>query len=182
MSSTGHHLFVTTSTHSTKDIRTPNASNPPHTDPPATVESPDTLTLAPALQDGLPKQLLSLFAFWRRATDAFFVDNAPDSSDNAAENLRGGHDGLDGLWGLADGRWTVCGGHRALLPETRGGVAGNLGPTQHGFEREADGEFQTRAKEGKEAPHGGVNDGIKREVGLQEKRCGGEDEVGQTGV
>lgn len=142
LSSTGHDLLVTSSTDSTQDVSTPDASNSPHTDPPASVQTPNTLTLASALQDGLAQQLPSLFALGGRPTDAFFVDNPPHRSNNATEGLRGGNDGLDGLGGrLADARRTGCGGGRGLLTETRGGVAGDLGPTQHGLKREADGQF-----------------------------------------
>lgn len=144
--STDHDFLITVSTRSTQDARAPDTGNSPHTDAPAAVETTDALALPLALQDGLPEKLPSALALGWRATDALFVDDTPDGRDDAAVGLGGGHDGFNGFWGLLICGWGETGGMlrgntRDLLTETGRSVAGDLGPTQHGFEREADGKF-----------------------------------------
>ena len=96
-------------------------------------------------------------------------------------DLRGGGGG-EVRWGGRCG-WGEAGGGTTgesgvLEAEAWGGVAGDLGATEDGFEGEADGEFQAGAEEGQEAPHGGVQDGVEREIGFQEVRGRGYYKVG----
>lgn len=188
---TNHNLLISTTTSSTKHPGAPNPSNPPHTNAPTAVETMQTLPLALFLRERFVEEFAGALAFRRWRAGALFVHDAPHCPDNPAVGLWCGHDGLDlrGGGGGGEARWGGrCGGGEAgggttgesgvLEAEAWGGVAGDLGATQDGFEGEADGEFQAGAEEGEEAPHGGVEYGVEREIGFQEVRGCGYDKVG----
>ena len=125
----------------------------------------------------------------RRCGGAFFVHDTPNCTDDTAVGLRSGDDGFDFCRGVCGCRWGCV--SRGESRDTPGGgtlsdagtcVACDLGAAEDCLERETNGHFQTGAEEGEHAPHGGVEDGVEREVSFQEEGCRGEDEVWQTRV
>lgn len=161
----------------------PYPGDTPHANPPAAIQTLDALALLSFLQlvlgGGFTEELAGSLGVGRGRADAFFVDDVPHGSHDAAVGAWGGDDGLD-VGGVDGSSADAAAG--GFLAQTQRCVGCDLGATKHRLQREADGQLEAGAEEGGKVPQGGVEEGVNGEVGLEEKRGGCRDEVGETGV
>lgn len=153
-----HRDFIfAASGHATEKTSSPDTSNAPHANAPTAVETLDALALLSLLEALLggwvAEELVCTLRVGRSGANALLVDNMPHGANDTAVSAWCRDDGLDvrGIDGC--GANATC---RGLLAQTQGCVCGDLGATEHGFEREAHGKFETGAEECAEVPGVGV--------------------------
>lgn len=93
----GHFVFTATG-NAAQETGAPDTSDTPHSNAPATVQTLDTLALLAllhlALGSRLTDDLSGALGVGGSRADAFFVDDVPHCTYNAAVGTRGGDDSL----------------------------------------------------------------------------------------